>query len=245
MLKSFIRSLTSFINDNRQEIRTSLILSSIMTFGFMLIMEFNQELSTTLSLITHALSKLSSEAMAQIAAFILSVCNFIELGRLQLLDSVFKIWQYFASLINAIFILLKVLIFYAGEFKEAIEYLISLSAKEMANIFIHTIGYTGTVIYIFVITSYLTFKTRRTFIDIVNFYSGKVSDFNALPILSRILILHSTPFWIAKESIKFIKVFNSEHDEQTKNDLLEKGVNEVKIIIKSYEGRVNTEKTSD
>lgn len=245
MLKSFLRSLTGFINDNRQEIRTSLILSSIMTFGFMLIMEFNQELSTTLSLITHALSKLSSEAMAQIAAFILSVCNLIELGRLQLLDSVVKIWQYFASLTNAIFTLLKMLIFYAGEFKEAMEHFISLSAKDMANIFIHTIGYAGTVIYIFVTTSYLTFKIRRTFVDTVNFYSGKVSDLNTLPILSRVLILHSTPFWIAKESIKFVRVFNSKQDEQTKSDLLGKGVNEAKQIFKSYEGRVNTEKTSD
>lgn len=243
MGKSFINWLTSFININKQEIKSTLILSSIMTFGFMVMIAFNQELSTTLSQITNALSTLASKGTAQVYAFILSVIYFFDMAVQQFMDSVFTICDYVVALATNLLNQAKIIISYATELKSAIEYFLSLPVKNMANISIQTIGYGGTVIYIFISTSYLTYKIRRALIDTVNFYSGKGCDFNEISMLSRVFIVNATIFWIAKESVKFTIIFNSHHEKKIKDNLLKQGVEEAKEVMKSYKGKVITDKT--
>ncbi|MBG5342926.1 hypothetical protein GHU64_06730 [Pseudomonas aeruginosa] len=247
MGKSFIKGLTSFIDTNRQEIKSTLILSSIMTFGFMVMLAFNQELSTTLSQITHALSNLASEGAATVSAFIMSVFYFLKMAVQQFLNSVLIIWDYVVAFANTLLIQAKILISYVSELKSTIEYFFSLSVKDMANISIQTIGYAGTVIYIFITTSYLTYKIRRALIDTVNFYSGKGLEFNEISMLSRFLIVFSAMFWTAKYLIKTRRNFNcnSSNKNRRKDELITQGVNEAKQIMKSYKGKLNTDKTSE
>lgn len=245
MGKSFIKGLTSFININKQEIKSTLILSSVMTFGFMVMIAFNQELSTTLSHITHILSTLASEGTDMVSAFIMSLFYLCEIAVQQFMDSVVKIWDYVVAFANTLLIQAKIIISYASELKSAIEYFLSLSLKDMANIAIQTIGYIGTVIYVFITTSYLTYKIRRALIDTVSFYSGKGCDFNEMSMLSMILIVQSAMLWTAKELIKYIWAYIFNKDEKVVTDLMTQGVEEARKIIFQYKGKLNTDKTSE
>lgn len=242
---SFISSLTSFIDNNKQEIKSTLILSSIMTACIIAMVTFNQELSTTLSHITHVISTLASEAVAIVYAFILSVFNTIAFIAQQCWYSFMRVFGKIVAFVSAISIQTQLLVHYVGEFKSATSYLFSLPITEMANISIKTIGYSGTVIYIFTTTSYLTYKIRRALIDTVSFYSGKGCDFNEMSMLSRILIVQAAMLWTAKELIKYIWAYIFNKDVKVVTDLMTQGVEEAKKIIFQYKGKLNTDKTSE
>lgn len=169
MLKSFIRSLTSFINTNRQDIRTTLKCSSILTAGIMGMFAFHPALMSVWAYIAAGFDTM----MLGFTFAAETVSHFIY-------EAAAGLWAGIAKVAAYLYASSLVLATVVGEWFKAIEQWVnafvefmSLPILEMANISVENVGYTGTVILVFIATTIIVYITKQTIHDTVEYFKSE------------------------------------------------------------------------
>ena len=203
MLKSFIRSLTSFINTNRQDIKTTLKYSSILTAGIMAMFAYHPALMSVWAYIGAGLDTM----LLGFTFAAETVSNFIH-------EAAAGLWVGLATV--------------AVEWATAFIQFISLPIVEMANVSIANIGYAGTLILVFIITSITVYIIRKAIIDTVRFYKDDDYKLDEMPIISAHVTYFSfLIFLIPMMIIDFRRGKN-------KTSMQQMHLNEAREIIKGY-----------
>ncbi len=147
MGKLFIKWLTSFIDNNRQEIRTTLVLSSIMTAGIMAMFAFHPALMSVCEYIVAGFESMMLDFTSAIkftADFIYELMYLVYVYYKGAFDSITATTQ---SLISVLFTIVE-------QWDTAIREFISLPLTEMADKTIIKLGYFWTTILVFSICTY-------------------------------------------------------------------------------------------
>jgi len=170
---SFIRSLTSFINTNRQDIRTTLKYSSILTAGIMAMFAFHPSLMSVWAYIA-----------AGFDTMLLGFTFAIESTGHVIYEAAALIWAGIAKVAAYLYASTLILATVGGEWATAFKEFLSLPLLEMANVSIENIGYSGTVFVVFIATIIFVYTTRKVVKDLINVFKMK-SELEDISILSK------------------------------------------------------------
>jgi hypothetical protein len=223
MGKSFIKGLTNFIDKNRQEIRTTLKLSTIMTASIMALIAFHPFILTLLtfawgfliSLMGNVLSFINA-AISQIVfiacTILLALIFSIELFAIILFNTAMTLWAIVSVIADATSIGNQYIAATVKGWITSVTGFLSLPLVEIANKTISTFDYAGTTILLFITSTLLVYKIRRSVIDTRNFYYRDGYSFFDMPILSILFIAHYSIVWIILGVLGSINKANKEHN---------------------------------
>lgn len=141
---SAIRSLTSFIDNNRQEIKSTLILSSIMTAGIMVMFAFHPALMSVWAYIA-----------AGFETMMLGFTFAIENTAHVIYEAAALLWAGIAKAAAYLYASTLILVSVFEEWKETTSQFLSLPLVEMADIIIRTLGYFWTTVVVFIVCTYM------------------------------------------------------------------------------------------
>jgi len=191
MLKSFIRSLTDYINNNRQDIITTLKFSSILTAGIMAMFAFHPALMSVWAYMAVGLDTM----LLGFTFAIESTAHVIYEAAAMLGAGIAKVAAYlYASMVALLTV--------GGEWATAFKQFLSLPLLEMANVSIENIGYFFTGFLLFILTMLSVIVTRKVIKDIKKLYTDDEiididSPFKGISPLTLALLFISLPIIVA------------------------------------------------
>lgn len=191
MLKSFIRSLTDYINNNRQDIITTLKFSSILTAGIMAMFAFHPALMSVWAYMAVGLDTM----LLGFTFAIESTAHVIYEAAAMLGAGIAKVAAYlYASMVALLTV--------GGEWATAFKQFLSLPLLEMANVSIENIGYFFTGFLLFILTMLSVIVKRKVIKDIKKLYTDDEiididSPFKGISPLTLALLFISLPIIVA------------------------------------------------
>ncbi|MCZ2339389.1 MAG: hypothetical protein LC127_14600 [Chitinophagales bacterium] len=189
MLKLFIRSLTDYINNNRQDIRTTLKYSSILTAGIMAMFAYHPALMSIWAYIAAGFDTM----LLGFTFAIESTAHVIYEAAAMLGAGIAKVAAYlYASMVALLTV--------GGEWATAFKQFLSLPLLEMANVSIENIGYFFTGFLLFILTMLSVIVTRKVIKDIKKLYTDDEnidSPFKGISPLTLALLFISLPIIVA------------------------------------------------
>lgn len=221
MGKSFIKGLTTFIDNNRQEIRTTLMLSTIMTAGIMAMIAFHPFIQTLLtfawSFLISVIGNVFSFINAAISQIVYIACTIllalifsIKLFAILVFNTAMNLWAIVSVIADATSIGNQYIAATVEGWISSVTGFLSLPLVEIANKTISTFGYAVTTILLFITSSLLIYKIRRSVIDTRNLYYRDGYSFFDMPILSMIFIAHYSIVWMIQGVFGSINEANKE-----------------------------------
>lgn len=214
---SFIRSLTSFINTNRQDIRTTLKYSSILTAGIMGMFAYHPALMSVWAYIA-----------AGFDTMLLGFTFAVESTAHVIYEAAAMLGAGIAKVAASLYASMVTLVTVVGEWVTAFKQFFSLPLLEMANVLIANIGYTGTVILVFIITSITFYVSRKAIKDTVRFHKDDNYKFADMPFISGQVAFISVFILLLP-----ILIIEYRKDKQ-KTSQQEVGLKEAQKIIRAY-----------
>jgi flagellar biosynthesis protein FlhB len=159
MGKSFIMGLTDFINNNRQEIRTTLFLSTITTACLIAMFAFLPAMQSVWSYIS-----------AGFDTIMLGLSNVIEVIGNQIYESLAKLWMFVKAIHEFLSIFANGTVALGQDWKSAITEFFNLPFLEMVDSTTEAVGYFGSVVLLFIATSIAVYTIRKIVKDMISFY---------------------------------------------------------------------------